>query len=216
MGTSECSLVESGEVIQKICSEVIRLSSTCGLTDETLLQACENLGYEHYMSMFPAGIDDILKHVYKSLSNFLILSSNEADFSGLTRIRDRMGYLLKACIRYQASLPHFREYTKELLRYFCSPQHLCFASSITFGVADTMWNLVGDSSVKFDYYTKRLTASGIYFASLMYLGSDTSDNLEDTFAFIDRRIDNVLTFHKFKNKLWKMLGGIRVPRNMRD
>lgn len=84
-----------------------------------------------------------------------------------------------------------------------------------------MWRLAGDTATDYNHYTKRMTLGTIYAATLAYFAQDTSDGHEDTRAFLDRRIENVMQFEKAKAKLLKprdesfslmrMLGRLRYP-----
>ena len=49
-----------------------------------------------------------------------------------------------------------------------------------------------------NWYTKRATLSAVYSSTLIYwLGDDSADQA-DTWAFLDRRIENVMAFEKAK------------------
>ena len=66
------------------------------------------------------------------------------------------------------------------------------------GTSDAIWNALGDTSEDVNWYTKRATLSGVYSSTVLYwLGDDSEDN-EDTWAFLDRRIENVMQIEKLK------------------
>ena len=84
-----------------------------------------------------------------------------------------------------------------------------------------MWRLAGDTSVDYNYYTKRTILAGIYAATLAVFADDKSDDFADTRAFLDRRIDGIMRFEKAKAK-WlnpdrehfspaRLLGRLRYP-----
>jgi ubiquinone biosynthesis protein COQ9 len=87
--------------------------------------------------------------------------------------------------------------------------------------ADLMWRLAGDTATDYNHYTKRTILAGIYSATLAVYVNDDSPGKEDTFAFLDRRIDGVMKFEKFKAKvlggerehfsLTRFLGRLRYP-----
>ena len=96
------------------------------------------------------------------------------------------------------------------------------------GTADAIWTALGDSSRDVNWYTKRLTLSAVYSATVLYWLGDQSDGHADTWAFLDRRIEDVMRFEKakadFRASPWgKMLAGplkrldaIRAPAAAND
>ena len=65
-------------------------------------------------------------------------------------------------------------------------------------VMTSSWTDVRDSSADVNWYTKRLTLSSVYSATVLYWLGDNSPNHQDTWTFLDRRIENVMQFEKFK------------------
>ena len=61
-----------------------------------------------------------------------------------------------------------------------------------------MWRAAGDTSVDYNYYTKRSILAGIYAASLLVFVNDKSDNHAETSAFLARRIEGIMRFEKAK------------------
>ena len=67
-----------------------------------------------------------------------------------------------------------------------------FARS-TWRTVDAIWHGLGDRSVDFAYYTKRATLGYVYGATVLcWLGDDSEDHTE-TWSFLDRRIEDVMT-----------------------
>ena len=64
--------------------------------------------------------------------------------------------------------------------------------------ADLMWRLAGDTSTDFNHYTKRMTLGAVYASTLLVWLDDQSEGWADTAAFLDRRIDDVMQFEKWK------------------
>ena len=94
---------------------------------------------------------------------------------------------------------------KELVRrgaaLFALPMHSADGARAVWESADAIWTALGDSSKDVNWYTKRMTLSGVYSACVLYwLGDDSLDG-QATRDFISRRIDNVMQFEKTKAKL---------------
>ena len=49
-----------------------------------------------------------------------------------------------------------------------------------------------------NWYTKRATLSGVYSATVLFWLGDSSEGHQDTWAFLDRRIENVMQIEKLK------------------
>ena len=66
------------------------------------------------------------------------------------------------------------------------------------GTADAIWVALGDTSTDVNWYSKRATLSAVYAATVLYWLGDDSPDHEATWAFLDRRIANVMAFEKAK------------------
>jgi len=134
------------------------------------------------------------------------------------RIRDRITALVLA--RLAAMAPH-REALRRALAVLAIPHHVAMATALGWRAADAMWRLAGDNSTGFAHYTKRMTLIGVYGSTLLVFIDDQSEDYADTRAFLDRRIDDVMKFEKFKAQLKpdpdhhfslaRFLGRLRYP-----
>lgn len=112
-----------------------------------------------------------------------------------------------------------REAVRRALGILAMPQNLPNALGIGWRTADLMWRLAGDTSSDFNHYTKRLTLSAVYGSTLVVWLDDKSEGWAETAAFLDRRIDDVMKFERFKAE-WRgsehfspsrFLGRLRYP-----
>ena len=91
-----------------------------------------------------------------------------------------------------------REAMRSALAILAMPQNAVRGLSIGWRSADLMWRLAGDTSTDFNHYTKRLTLSALYAATLFAWLDDQSEGWMETSAFLDRRIGDVMRFEKWK------------------
>ena len=91
-----------------------------------------------------------------------------------------------------------REAVRRALAILAMPQNVPLALRISWRTADLMWRLAGDTSTDFNHYTKRVSLGAVYGSTLLAWLDDESEGWADTAAFLDRRIDNVMQFEKFK------------------
>ena len=114
-----------------------------------------------------------------------------------------------------------REAVRRALAILAMPQNLPLALRISWRTADVMWRIAGDTSTDFNHYTKRMTLGAVYGSTLLVWLDDRSEGWTDTAAFLDRRIDDVMKFEKFKAQ-WRgsadqrlsfsrFLGRLRYP-----
>ncbi|MEO1920167.1 MAG: COQ9 family protein [Paracoccaceae bacterium] len=90
-----------------------------------------------------------------------------------------------------------REEVRKGSALFALPMFAGDGAKAIWHTADTIWNALGDTSTDVNWYTKRVTLSAVYSSAVLFWLGDESGG-EDTDAFIDRRIDNVMQFEKFK------------------
>ena len=113
-----------------------------------------------------------------------------------------------------------REAVRRALAILAMPHNLPLALRISWRSADLMWRIAGDTSADFNHYTKRMTLGAVYSATLLVWLDDQSEGWTETAAFLDRRIDDVMRFEKFKAE-WRgssehlsvsrFLGRLRYP-----
>ncbi|SCV65462.1 hypothetical protein ANAPRD1_00851 [Anaplasma phagocytophilum] len=193
------------EIVKNICEATIALIPSYGVTDQALLEACTLLDMEGKLYKFPNGIRTVLEHMNEALIEHITSTYGDIDPSKVPRIRDKILCLLEICVRHHASLPEPRALLRSLTSYYLTPSNTCFAMSMVFKIADTMWHLTKDPSTDFNYYTKRITLATIYFLSMLHMSDDTSENFTSTFDFLKRRVENVISFYKFKGKIKSIL-----------
>jgi ubiquinone biosynthesis protein COQ9 len=111
------------------------------------------------------------------------------------KIRERIRELV--WFRLQAMGPA-REAVRSALAILAMPQNAVKGLAIGWRSADLMWRLAGDNSTDFNHYTKRLTLSALYAATLLAWLDDQSEGWADTSAFLDRRIAAVMRFEQWK------------------
>ena len=108
------------------------------------------------------------------------------------------------------SAPH-REAIQRALAILALPQNLPLAARTLWRTVDAIWYAIDDSSTDFNYYTKHGLLAGVYSATLVYWLNDHSPGNADTWAFLGRRIDEVMQVPKLMGKLRERLAGLPSP-----
>lgn len=114
---------------------------------------------------------------------------------GAMKIREKITSLIEARL---AAMEADRESLRRALSILAMPQNMARAAQLGWRAADHMWRAAGDTSVDYNYYTKRSILAGIYAASLLVFVNDESDNHAETSAFLARRIEGIMRFEKTK------------------
>jgi ubiquinone biosynthesis protein COQ9 len=114
-----------------------------------------------------------------------------------------------------------REAVRRGLAILAMPQNVPLALRISWRTADLMWRIAGDTSTDFNHYTKRMTLGAVYGSTLLVWLDDASEGSSETATFLDRRIDDVMKFEKWKAQwrgssdnrlsLSRFLGRLRYP-----
>lgn len=193
-----------------------------GWSEATLQAAIADSGVDAGLARlaFPRGYLDLALAFHYDGDAQLAKAMAAADMSDL-RYSQKIALGVK--LRLQLAEEH-REAVRRGTTLFALPTHSAEGAKAIWHTADTIWNALGDSSKDVNWYTKRATLSAVYSAAVLFwLGDETSRN-EATDAFIDRRIDDVMKFEKFKatmrgNSLVKafmagpgrILDGIKAP-----
>ena len=102
-----------------------------------------------------------------------------------------------------------REAVRRGLAILAMPQNVAQALRTSWRTADLMWRIAGDTSTDFNHYTKRMTLGAVYGSTLLVWLDDQSEGWTETAAFLDRRIDDVMTFEKWKAQ-WRGSSDRRV------
>ncbi|WCT72980.1 COQ9 family protein [Sphingomonas naphthae] len=166
---------------------------------------------------FPEGAGQMIDAWFASVDEAMA-AAFPPDRIAAMKVRERIRSLV--WVRIAAVAPH-REALRRALAILAFPTNLALGSKLGWRAADAMWRLAGDRSTDFAWYTKRLTLTGVYASTLLALLDDESENLADTAAFLDRRIEGVMRFEKLKAKLKpdpdnhfspvRFLGRLRYP-----
>ena len=112
-----------------------------------------------------------------------------------------------------------REAVRRALSILAMPLNAPTGLKTGWNSADLMWRMAGDTSTDFNHYTKRMTLGAVYGSTLLAWLDDQSEGWADTADFLDRRIDDVMKFEKWKAgwrgrehfSVSRFLGRLRYP-----
>ncbi|WP_424944524.1 COQ9 family protein [Aliiroseovarius crassostreae] len=143
-------------------------------------------------ALFPRGALDLALAYHKAGDAEMVAQLKAANLDEM-RFRDRIA----AGVKIRLKLAD-KEMVRKGMAFFALPQNAADGSAALWGTCDAIWNTLGDSSQDVNWYTKRATLSAVYTSTVLYWLGDDSDGHAATWAFLDRRIDNVMQFEKVK------------------
>lgn len=172
----------------------------------------------------PRGAIDLAIAFHEQGDAAMVAALDAADLTGM-RFRDKVAHAIRLRLR---AIPD-KEAVRRGTAMFALPHMAADGARLVWGTADAIWTALGDTSDDANWYTKRLTLSGIYAAVVLYWLGDDSTGGQATDAFIDRRIDGVMQFEKVKAQLRdnallkpltmplaRLMAGIKPPRRDMD
>ena len=170
-----------------------------GWSDTALAEAAAELGVpaDRAALCFPGGAIDMIDAWFAEIDRNMA-ENLAAQGVATMRIRDRIRAALTARLAEASRHP---DALRRALAVLGQPGNAARTGKLGWRAADAMWRAVGDSSVDFAWYTKRATLAAVYAATLMAWMDDDSEGFADTRAFLDRRIDDVMSFEKFKARI---------------
>lgn len=168
-------------------------------------------------AVFPRGPIDAVVH-YSDLCDEEASMAIEALREQGLKVRERVTRAVRQRIEM---LTDHKLAAKRAAAMLTFPLHAGDAVLCLARTSDCLWRAVGDTSTDFNYYTKRLILGGVYSSTLVHWFTDQSDGAQDTWDFLDRRINDVMTFEKVKAGVgdvavkmpnpFKILGRLRYP-----
>jgi ubiquinone biosynthesis protein COQ9 len=145
---------------------------------------------------FPGGACKLVEYFSGWADRRMEAALAEHDLAAM-RLRDRIA--LAARLRIEALAPH-REAVRRALGWLALPVNAPLGLKLLYRTVDAMWFAVGDRSVDFSFYTKRALLAGVLSATTLFWLDDASEDGAETWAFLDRRIADVMRIPRLKGR----------------
>ncbi len=165
---------------------------SCATMDAT--QAELGMTSAEVQALFPRGALDLALAYHSAGDDQMVARLMGADLAAM-RFRDRIA----AGVRFRLEVAD-KELVRKGMAFFAMPQNASDGTAALWGTCDAIWTTLGDSSRDINWYTKRATLSAVYSSTVLFWLGDDSEGFAATWAFLDRRIDNVMQFEKVKGQ----------------
>lgn len=169
-----------------------------GWSEETFKAACADAEIDIAKArlLFPRGAVELAIAFHKAGDAAMVERLNATDLSS-HKFRDRIAL----AVRYRLEACSDKEAVRRGSTLFSLPQYAGDGAKLIWGTCDLIWSTLGDTSEDVNWYSKRATLSAVYGATVLYWLGDESYDTQPTWDFLDRRIENVMQFEKFKSQV---------------
>ena len=151
-------------------------------------------GYQNTMAdaVFPDGITGVVGHFADMIDRQMMEQLQSVSLDNM-RVRDK---IKTAVLARLDSMAEQHSAIKPTLAFWATPRSLVQGQQLVWRSADRIWIWAGDQSQDYNRHTKRALLSSILVTTTLVWLEDETEDHSKTSAFLDRRIENVMTFGK--------------------
>ena len=192
---------------QRILNEALKLVPFNGWTSDTLLNSVKaaNLDENYAKILFDGDVAKLVEFFINTIEN-KATSLIDKKYLDTLSVRNRVAYCVKT---YLEAANIYKPSIRKTVAFYVSPIRFFDSFKSLWKIADEIWYASGDKSTDYNHYTKRAILSALYSSTLLYWINDKSDNHINSWAFLDRRIENVMQIEKYKSKAKDILKKIK-------
>ena len=165
--------------------------------------------------LVPGGMSEMAELFHEEADRQMLEALAQYDLAAL-KIRERIALAVRLRL---APWNSEREAVRRLLGFLAQPQEAPRAAKLVYRTVDAIWHGIGDRSTDYNFYTKRALLAGVISSTALYWLEDKSEGCADSWAFLDRRIADVLKIPaqigRAKKLFEKLPDPMRFLRRMR-
>lgn len=178
---------------QAVLDSAIERAPALGWNAQLVRAACEANGLSRGDEelLLPNGARDLAVLLWRRHDDQAMAALAEVDPQTL-KIRERIARGVEARLEAAAA---DGEAEKRAAGFLALPTNADLALTLTWATADLIWRWAGDSATDWNHYSKRAILSGILVPAAtlrLFDGKEAAD------AFVAARIENVMSFEKWK------------------
>jgi len=192
------------EIRDHIVEAFLRHVPFDGWSRTALMAGAKDAGYDDgvVLRVFGDSMRDVADHFSDWSDRRMLYELEKLDVQSL-KIRQRIHAGIK--IRLQLNAP-YREAIRRLASFLALPGNAPLATRLAWRTSSSIWYWAGDRSADWNHYTKRGLLASVYTSTILYWLADQVDDNGDypeTWAFLDRRIEDVLRIFNLPKHLKK-------------
>lgn len=161
-----------------------------GWSDAAFRAGASDCGIEmsRALNAFPGGMAEVLVFNHQR-ADAQMVEAMVRDETGSRKIRDRIARAVQLRLMLVVGQ---REAIRAGLSFLLLPENAPLGPKLLYGTVDAIWHGIGDRSTDFSFYTKRALLAAVYSATLLYWLNDKSEGHAASWAFLERRIADVM------------------------
>ena len=169
-----------------------------GWSNSTFVAACREADISERKARLvcPRGALDLAVAFHKWGDEQFEISFKKKRISKL-KVREK----IKKAVELRIKLASDKEAVRRGVALFALPIYAFEGSRLIWDTADLIWELIGDNSEDYNWYSKRTILSAVYASTVLYWLGDDSEGNKETWHFLDRRIEDVMKFENAKVQL---------------
>lgn len=174
-----------------------------GWTETALRAGAKDIGIDPALAAnaFPGGAAALIRYFSDEIDRQMVTELAALKLPTMS-VRERVASAVR--LRLAALEPH-REAVRRGLGFFALPQNTALGVACLYRTVDAIWFTIGDKSTDYNFYTKRLLLAGVYSSTVLFWLNDHSPGYEDTWTFLNRRIDPIA---KTGRRIGKTIDGL--------
>jgi ubiquinone biosynthesis protein COQ9 len=202
-------MTETEALREKLIDAAVAHVPFDGWGDKALAAAARDLGNDAGLARnaFSGGGIEMIEFHSRLADRRMVADFEQADKTGL-KLREKVALAVR--LRLSANTAH-REAIRRALTVLALPIHAPLAARLLYRTVDAIWYGLGDKSTDYNFYTKRMLLAGVYSATLLYWINDKSTESAETWAFLDRRIAEVMLIPQAMGRLGKLAQKLPDP-----
>ncbi|WP_259780700.1 COQ9 family protein [Aestuariispira ectoiniformans] len=170
-----------------------------GWGKQALLMGADDIGVAHdeALRVFPDLPKDMISWHSMMADRAMVAEMQKLDLATM-RVTEKVR---RAIILRLTQNADDREAIKKGLAFLAMPGNSILASRLLYRTVDDIWFVAGDTATDWNFYSKRALLAGVYSSTVLFWLADHSEGFKDTFAFMDRRLADVMKIPKVTGKL---------------
>ena len=175
---------------EKLAKLFIQNVPKFGWSRETLLQCAkkQRISTSVLANLFPSFEYDVLKFIIAQ-NNIQVEKNYNSFNNSRLKTRDKIKTIME--LKFENN-SHLKKALPEMLKFLLRPGNLLMSIKMLHENSDFIWNLAGDKSNDFSFYSKRGLLSMVYLATLIYWLNDKSTKGIGTKNFISKSVDGIV------------------------